>query len=108
MFKVYRDSANNNKISFIPVESFIGSLDRFARDETTNDRIFIDDIVNSNSDYINVFSNANIQEQRDENQLGLKNASIYLIRNQTACSMGFYERDTRKNIHVSKSIYQAL
>lgn len=108
VFKLYKDAADNNKISFMPVESFVGSLDRFARDETTGNAIFIDDVVNNNSTYINVFSNANIPEGKDSNPHGLKNASIYLIKNQTACSMGFYERDTRKNIHVSKSIYQPM
>ena len=45
----------------MPVESFIGSLDRYAKDETTGQGTFIDDIVNGGSDYINVFSNANIK-----------------------------------------------
>lgn len=29
------DEANENKVSFFPVESFVGSLDRTARDEQT-------------------------------------------------------------------------
>ena len=61
VFKLYKDAAAQNKISFMPVESFIGSLDRYAKDETTGQGTFIDDIVNGGSDYINVFSNANIK-----------------------------------------------
>ena len=30
------------------------------------------------------------------------------MNNQTACSMGFYQRDMRKNIHVTKSIYEPM
>lgn len=108
VFKVFKDTANEDKISFQPVESFVGSLDRKARDETTGERIFIDDIVNSNSDYITVFSNADIKESDDGNTHSIKNASIYKINNQTACSLGFYQRETRKLIHVSESIYAPL
>lgn len=39
------------------LESFIGSLDRRAKNES-GASIFIDDIVNNNSRMINVFSNA--------------------------------------------------
>jgi len=60
VFKAYIDTANENRISFLPVESFVGSLDRAAKDVDNGKNIFIDDVVNSNSDYINVFSNANI------------------------------------------------
>lgn len=108
VFKLYKDAADENKISFMPVESFVGSLDRDARDETTGAATFIDDVVNGSSDYINVFSNANISKAKDENPLGLKNASIYRISNQVACSMGFYQRDTWKNIHVTESIYRPM
>lgn len=108
VFKLFRDSSNDNKISMMPVEAFVGSLDRNAKDDTTGDRLFLDDIVNTGSDYINLFSNADIPDGGDSNPLGLKNASLYLISNQTACSMGFYERDTRKYISVTDSIYRPM
>jgi hypothetical protein len=73
VFKAFKDSANENKISFIPVESFVGSLDRSAKDESSGERIFIDDIVNGNSKYIGFFSNANIGFNRDEDPKSLKN-----------------------------------
>lgn len=108
VFKLFKDPANNNKIAFTPVESFVGSLDRTAKDQTTGDRIFIDDIVNNNSRFISMFSNANIPENKSDDPLSLKNASIYVINNQNACSMGFYERDMLKNIHVTESIYKPM
>ena len=46
VFKVYRDYANNNKISFTPLESFIGSLDKTAVD-SSGKSIFIDKVINS-------------------------------------------------------------
>lgn len=108
VFKVYKDAADDNKISFIPVESFIGSLDREARDETTNAKIFIDDIVNTNSDFISLFSNANIPRGNDPSPKGIKNGDTFMIANQTACSMGFYESDMTKHIHVTNSIYNPI
>jgi hypothetical protein len=32
VFKLYKDSANDDRISFSPIESFVGSLDRNAKD----------------------------------------------------------------------------
>lgn len=47
VFKAFADIDNGGKINFLPVESFIGSLDRHERDPLTNANMFIDDIVNS-------------------------------------------------------------
>lgn len=102
VFKVYRDTADSGKMNFFPVESFVGSLDPEAVDEVTGERVFIDDIVNGNSRYVNLFSNVPVGEN------GYKNASILAVNNQVGCSMGFYEADTEKRIHVSKSIYEAM
>jgi hypothetical protein len=41
------------------LESFVGSLNKKARDQISKASIFIDDIVNSNSNYIRLFSSAN-------------------------------------------------
>jgi len=46
VLQAYCDTANSSKIGFKVIESFIGSLDKDATDETTNKKIFIDDIVN--------------------------------------------------------------
>jgi hypothetical protein len=108
VFKVQPDPANENKITFVPVESFIGSLDRNAKNESNGDIIFIDDVVNNNSNFINVFSNANIKNGNDTNPNSIKNSSIYLIENQDICSMGFFDSDMTKNIHITKSIYEPM
>lgn len=108
VYRMYRDAANDGKLSFQAVEAFVGSLDRFATDTQTGRRTFIDDVVNGGSDYVSLFSNANIGEGKDTDPIGLKNASTWVVSNQVACSMGFYGRDTRKNIHVSESILNAV
>jgi hypothetical protein len=59
VFNAYVDKANNNYITFEPIESFFGSLSRTATDQITKKSIFIDNIVNGQSHYINVFSNIN-------------------------------------------------
>jgi len=57
VFKMMLDPANNNKINFIPVEVFTGSLNHKAKNIVTNENLFIDNIVNRRSQYINMFSN---------------------------------------------------
>ena len=95
---MYCDSSNNNKIAFEPVEAFIGSLDRTARDPVTGASIFIDKIVNSNSNYIDVYSNVNVDFP------AYKNADI-LIAGQTAQVIGFPTNMMKKTIKLTDSIY---
>src|SRR5574344_650001 len=57
VFKAFSDSANDGKMNYLPVESFIGSLDKDAKDRMTGGSKFIDDIVHSSSQYVNLFSN---------------------------------------------------
>ena len=65
VFKMVSESSNNGKINFIPVESFIGSLNRKDKDPISGRNLFIDDIVNSQSEIINVFSNFNFDTITD-------------------------------------------
>lgn len=57
VYKAYLDASEGNRISFQCVESFVGSLDRTERNPNTGAEVFIDKVVNKNSEYINVFSN---------------------------------------------------
>jgi hypothetical protein len=59
VLKAYNDTANNNTINFEVVESFVGSLNKDAKNPITNANEFIDNIVNSQSQYINVFTHIN-------------------------------------------------
>ena len=100
VFKAYSDKANNNYITLTPVESFVGSLLRTAVDPQTRKSIFIDNIINTQSNYINLFSSAN--------QTVLNNVSFISIRNQEAQSLGFYKKECKKIINYKNSIVDPL
>ena len=57
VFKAFKDTSNGGKIGFQLVESFIGSLSKKSKDRITSYNAFIDNVVNSNSQYIRLFSN---------------------------------------------------
>lgn len=100
VLSAFVDNANNKKLNFSVLESFVGSLDKTARSTSDNASIFIDNVVNNNSSYIRCFSNANIKT--------VQQASIIVLKNQTATSLGFYENDCIKNINVQESILTPL
>ena len=98
VFKMYVDPSNNNKVNFIPVETFIGSLDKTSKDLKTGKSTFIDLIVNESSKYINVYSNVPTDPHVD----------TYLISRQTATTLGFYDSDCEKKISLNNSILKSL
>lgn len=65
--RAYADDANSGKVNYEILESHVGSLDKTAKSTVDNSSIFIDNIVNNSSKYINVFSNVdrNLIEQAD-------------------------------------------
>lgn len=73
VFEVFKDTANDSRLSFKPLEAFVGSLDRTAKDPLTRASTFIDNVVNSRSKCIRLFSNAD--------KANLDRASILLIKN---------------------------
>lgn len=98
VFKMYVDPANDNKIGFMPVESFVGSFDRKAKNRVTNESMFMDSVVNSTSKFIRVFSNVQCDKQFD----------VYTVKDQCPISLGFYQSDTLKEISFEKSISNAM
>lgn len=90
VFQAFIDNANNRKINFQVLESFVGSLDSSEKADASGTSVFIDNVVNSNSKYVRVFSSAS--------QKALKEASIIACRDQTATSLGFYHLDCFKRI----------
>lgn len=107
VFRAVRDTANDNKVKLTPVESFVGSLDRNAKDRTTSKNIFIDDIVNSQSRYINFFSNVPFGSE-STSLTNVGKSSIFVIDNQHATSLGFFESDCEKDISIKESIIDPL
>jgi len=57
VYKMYMDPTEGNKISFEAVEAYAGSLGKDDKDPDTGVTTFLDTIVNSQSDYVNFFSN---------------------------------------------------
>lgn len=95
VFKMVIDTANNNLIDFMPVEAFVGSLNRKEKDLITNTTDYLEDIVNNSSQFINLFINIS-----DRNMKKYMTTSTYLIKDQPAFSLGFSSIDCEKNISV--------
>lgn len=100
IFKAYKDPSNKSNITFKLLESFFGSLDKNAKDPITKSTRYIDDIVNSQSNYIKLYSNI-------DQQL-LQQCSTVGIFNQTATSLGFYNLQCTKKISYIDSILKPL
>lgn len=97
VFKMYKDLQNEGKTDFVPVESFIGSFDRKATDDITKATMFLDEIVNRESKYVNIFSNLEYSSYGTD-LTDMDKASIFGISRQTATALGFYSVDTKKTI----------
>ena len=100
VFKAYSDAANSGQVGFQLLESFVGSLDKTAKNEQTGASMYIDKIVNEQSKYINVFTN--IQPQI------IQQADIISSTKNLTRSLGFYKLDLTKNITITNSINNAL
>lgn len=92
IFKAYVDNASNNQINFQMVESFVGSLDKDAVDFSTGNSVFIDTIVNTNSEYIYLFSNVPCSDTN----------TIFAAVSQPAASLGFNSKSVAKTISQEK------
>lgn len=106
VYRCYLDPAEGNKVSYEPVEAFCGSLCKDDKDPNTGVTKFIDTIVNTNSEYINFFSNCfndktNKKFYRDE-------CDILLAEPCTGAVLGLYSPMTKEDISINKSIYDGL
>lgn len=106
VFRAYVDESEGNKVSMAAVESFVGSLDKNAIDANTGVTKFIDTIVNTNSEYINLFSNC--YASTAVRKLYDEKCDLLVIEPQKAGSLGFYEDMCVEDISLSKSIYDGL
>jgi len=106
VFKMYLDPAEGNKVSYEPVEAFAGSLCKDDKDPNTGVSKFIDDIVNSNSKYINFFSNcfATPTDKAWYNDT----CDLIALKPSAGSSLGFYSSMTAKDISISRSILEGM
>lgn len=108
VFKMSIESSLDYKISLIPVESYVGSLNRYEIDKDTKSHRFIDDIINENSSLINFYSNVKFSKNDESKFTNADVASTFIISNQKATSLGFYSKDCLKQISLQESIYNAI
>ena len=98
VIKAYKETENDNRVKFAPVESFIGSLDKTAKTEK-NGTYFIDDIVNGQSQYINFFSNIQVRGQFPD---------LIVQGNNVPTVLGFTEAETKKKLSYNNTIVRGL
>jgi len=110
VFKMVSDTSNDGRVNFVPVESFVGSLNRREKDQNGKS-VFIDNIVNEQSELINVFSNFAFQSQASLSSASVPTkyteASTFLISNQKITSLGFFVSQCSKFIS-EKTIDESL
>ena len=106
VYKTYLDASEGNKVSWEPVEAFCGSLYKDDKDPNTGVTKFIDTIINSQSQYINFFSNC-FSSKTMKNKY-LKEIDILMAEPSTGASLGLYESMTKKDISINKSIYDGM
>lgn len=106
VYKCYLDPAEGNKVTYEPVEAYCGSLCKDDKDPNTGVTKFIDTIINTNSQYINFFSNCftsptSKKFYKDE-------CDILLVEPAQAAVLGLYTPMTKEDISINKSIYDGL
>ena len=106
VYKMYLDPSEGNKVGYEAVEAYCGSLFKDDKDPNTGVSKFLDDIVNSNSNYVNFFSNCFASKA---SQAFYKNTcDIMIMKPAEGATLGFYSAMTKKDISVSKSILDGL
>lgn len=78
VYKIGVDRGSGNLVAE-PIESFAGSLLANAKDVRTNASVFIEDIVNSTSNYISIYVDDKLADQADETARALfsKNSILF-------------------------------
>ena len=106
VFKTYLDPSEGNKVNVEVVEAFAGSLFKDDKDPNTGVTKFIDTIINSQSKYINFFSNC-FATQTAKKWYKEECDFIYAEPSSPMC-LGLYSPMTKEDISISKSILDGL
>lgn len=102
--RTFEDVAQAGKTGVQILESFAGSLNPASINNSTGESIFIDDIVNENSNYIEMYSD--IRPSRLAS-----NKNTYKTENQNGTLMAFTDLQTEKTItfnSITSGINQVL
>ena len=106
VFKTYLDPSEGNKVNVEVVEAFAGSLYKDDKDPNTGVTKFIDTIINSQSKYINFFSNC-FATQTAKKWYKDECDFLYIEPGNPKC-LGLYSPMTKEDISISKSILDGL
>lgn len=106
VFKTYLDPSEGNKVNVEVVEAFAGSLFKDDKDPNTGVTKFIDTIINSQSKYINFFSNC-FATQTAKKWYKEECDFLYAEPSNPKC-LGLYSPMTKEDISISKSILDGL
>lgn len=106
VYRIYMDPTEGNKVSYEPVEAFAGSLCKDDKDPATGVTKFIDTIINTQSQYINFFSNCFSTPKAKKTYI--EECDILIAEPSPAATLGFYSDMTAENISISKSIYDGM
>ena len=106
VYKMYSDPTEGGKVSYEAVEAYAGSLYKDDKNPTTGVTKFLDTIINSQSNYINFFSNC--FNKKLSKQKYLEETDILLVEPKIGASLGFYSSMTKKDISISKSILDGM
>ena len=106
VYRAYLDPSEGNKVSVEPVEAYAGSLYKDDKDPNTGVTKFIDTIINSQSQYINFFSNcfsAPLAKKYYKDT-----CDILICPPKQGAVLGLYSPMTKKDISISKSILDGM
>lgn len=105
VYKAYLDASEGNKVSFDVVESFCGSLDKTAKDPNTGVSTFIDEIINTNSNYIYFFSNCFVSTAQKKTYNN--DADFFVVNPGVTGMLGFFSDETQDTISLP-CLYQGI
>lgn len=105
VLRAFLDPGEGNKVNYDIVEAYAGELDKEATDPNTGASTFIDDIVNNQSEYIELYSNCFNQTATRELYSKM---DLLVVNPQQAGDLGFYQYMVKKNISLTDSIMKAL
>ena len=105
VYKTYLDASEGNKVSFDVVESFCGSLDKTAKDPNTGVSTFIDEIINTNSNYIYFFSNCFVSTAQKKTYNN--DADFFVVNPGVTGMLGFFSDETQDTISLP-CLYQGI
>jgi hypothetical protein len=105
VYKAYLDASEGNKVSFTPVEAFCGTLDKNGKNPNTGVSTFLDNIINTQSEYIYFFSNcfASTANRKTYEKV----VDFFICKPSTTGMLGWFSNETSEEIALT-GLYQGM